>query len=735
MTIKHVYVKNGDGFGNKVYDLIFAVYLYNLYNKKNNKCNIYYVLLDSKNESKGDPKIFNIFQDSKKKIIFLTYKEYTEIQQKKTFKIHKLYDYIKTLNDIPKYDDLQEYTKFNDCFQLVYEMYSTFDEEDKNIFYNFNEKIITDKRVFDIKKIDYTLLHIRYGDKLNATKDNINKNIKDINKYLMYTPDYYIDMMHKHCDSQKFIRLLVIITDSPDIIKHYIVNRYQYKNNFIIFNSEWFNVYYLFYYAKIIILASSTFSISGALFNKNSTNVLLVDDNFINKNSSPELKNLPNNWITYNNNDNENYILNYNKNLILEMSKYNIYFKKRMSYQNTLIYKKNLKSVSNIQYNYKNIKSINSSDYLFSKTIKTLYKFQFPKNNFSINNISFGIELLLDKILNDNNIKECVFITRDLYLPATIKRLFKFSNIKVHNIYINTIYYDTIYNYNILYNYSNNDSLIYYDIKDDYGVEFDFHYDKYMFKINEYLLKIKNLKLCILVFRPNLILPFTLNSFINIANHCEKYEFIYTYSGILIIYHNITNYNINLSNLQHKFNRLMHTIAYYSGEDIMNEIIHAQTSSKSIASTYFIKFNDKIQSQNIKYNIEIIDLNYKVTNDKFVKKLLEYIYIEFDKLNYYLKLYTIENLKNELLFKDYYYLYNNIWYKFLNEDTKYNNIKQDLKELRNDFIFKNNNKLTQKQITNINNSYKTLSKKLSKILSKKLSKKLSKTLSKKLSKY
>ena len=36
MTIKHVYVKNGDGFGNKVYDLIFAVYLYNLYNKYNN---------------------------------------------------------------------------------------------------------------------------------------------------------------------------------------------------------------------------------------------------------------------------------------------------------------------------------------------------------------------------------------------------------------------------------------------------------------------------------------------------------------------------------------------------------------------------------------------------------------------------------------------------------------------------------------------------------------------------
>ena len=59
---------------------------------------------------------------------------------------------------------------------------------------------------------------------------------------------------------------------------------------------------------------------------------------------------------------------------------------------------------------------------------------------------------------------------------------------------------------------------------------------------------IKNLKLCILVFTPNMLLPFTLKTFINIANYAEKYEFIYTHSGILIIYHNITNYNINIKN-------------------------------------------------------------------------------------------------------------------------------------------------------------------------------------------
>ena len=75
-------------------------------------------------------------------------------------------------------------------------MYSTFSEKDKNIFLNFNEDIITDKRVFDYKKLDYTILHIRYGDKLHYTKNNIKDN-KNINEYLLYTPEYYINAMLK----------------------------------------------------------------------------------------------------------------------------------------------------------------------------------------------------------------------------------------------------------------------------------------------------------------------------------------------------------------------------------------------------------------------------------------------------------------------------------------------------------------------------------------------------------
>ena len=98
MSIKNVFVRNGDGFGNKVFGLIFTVYLYNLYNKNENKCKIYYVLSESKHEKKFDPKLYNIFTEAKKKIIFLNDNQYYKINHNPNIKIKKYYNNIKELN-------------------------------------------------------------------------------------------------------------------------------------------------------------------------------------------------------------------------------------------------------------------------------------------------------------------------------------------------------------------------------------------------------------------------------------------------------------------------------------------------------------------------------------------------------------------------------------------------------------------------------------------------------------
>ena len=698
MKIKYVYIKNGDGFGNKIFDLIFAVYLFNLYNKNGNICKIYYILVNSKHEKPNDPKLYDIFKEAKNKIIFMTQEQYQKINKNPTIKIKKLYDYIEKLDDIPKYEDLDEYTKFNDCFQLVYKMYSTFNEEDKNIFKHFNENIITDKRVFDYKKIDYIILHIRYGDKLNFTVNNI-KSKKNINEFLLYTPEYYV-----HCIFEKYVYLfnkciLIIITDSPEIINYYITSKYYNKNNFIIFNSEWFNEFYLLYFAKGIILSISTFCFAGAYFNEKATSVLLMDKEFLNnENLSPEFKSLSDKWII--NYDNK-YILNYDIKLLLAMSQFNIYLKKHIKYIENKVKINIFKNNIVLPYNYNNTNSINSDHYLFILKIKFFLKF--PKDSIKQKTNKFRIELFFNKILLENNIKECVFITRDIFLPIELyQRLQIYSSVKINIVYTNETFYGNDYKvdfvnnkfvFDDIYKYINNDSLLFFTIKEDYGVEFDLYYDYYMFKINEYLNNIKDLKLCIIHYMPNMILPFTLNTLKNIANYAEKYEILYVYNGITIIYHNIKNYNIDILNLKHKFNNLYNNIVYFSNEDIMTEIFYAQSNPNSIASTYFIKFNNNIKirdAHNYKYKIEIIDLEYKIKNDQFVKKLLPYIHIEFDRLNHMLFLYNIENVNNELLFIDYYITMNKMWIKLLDENTKYDDIKQNLNEMKKQFQFKNN---------------------------------------------
>ena len=70
---KCIYIKNDSGFGNKVFNIILCIYLYNLYK---GKCIINYVLLKSKHETLFDPMINKIFPKSKLKINYITEKEY-----------------------------------------------------------------------------------------------------------------------------------------------------------------------------------------------------------------------------------------------------------------------------------------------------------------------------------------------------------------------------------------------------------------------------------------------------------------------------------------------------------------------------------------------------------------------------------------------------------------------------------------------------------------------------------
>ena len=190
---------NYDKFGFQIFNLIYGVYLYNLYNENdnyndnyndnddNNKCKIYYIY----NKLNDTPLIHKIYNDIKTKINFICYDDFYELNQ--NVKPHNdiitiVFD-INTLNNFPKYEELYDNTKFKNAINLTYKMYDTFNDDDKNIFRNFNEKLVTDNRLFKLKNINYSIISIVYGNKLSY----INKSKND--EIILNTPNYYLNMI------------------------------------------------------------------------------------------------------------------------------------------------------------------------------------------------------------------------------------------------------------------------------------------------------------------------------------------------------------------------------------------------------------------------------------------------------------------------------------------------------------------------------------------------------------
>jgi hypothetical protein len=311
---KYIYLFNKYGFGNKVFNLIYGIYLYKLYK---GKCIINYIFQKSVHNKLTDPPLNTIFPNSNKfiKYSFMTDYEFFELYDKLNIKLMYKKNSLKNINLIPAYDKLSKHNFFNSCFNLIYDMYNIIKKE-YNYVFNINKKLITDERINYIKSKEYAIFHIRYGDKINLSIEYSNLNSFDT--FLLYKPQYYIDMINK------FIKkniLIVIITDSVNIVNKFILCKDFINNkNIILFDSNYINSFYLFYYAKYIIMSCSTFSMAGAYFNNNNAICYLNlyhDDK--NKKRIPEEYSISPKWII---NNDKKYILNYDKKLLYNLSKY-----------------------------------------------------------------------------------------------------------------------------------------------------------------------------------------------------------------------------------------------------------------------------------------------------------------------------------------------------------------------------------------------------------------------------
>ena len=301
-----------------------------------------------------------------------TLREYENININPKIKIYKIYDkddIMQAIESFPSYDSLKLHTKIDPNYRLTYKIYNTFSLEDKSIF-TINENFLKInyknpnhiKFIYDIKKKnDYAVVHIRYGDKLNYLKKYLNHDYgddkekedllnTDVDKYLLYTPEYYIDKInyllnaksisnnikkqniyntkHKHTPHN-----IYIITDSDDLVREFIMKPTNKFNNNprVIFldNLNWITSFYIMTHASYIIMSCSTFSYAAMYFNKkkaiaelllyhynntinnNKYNVInynVVNYNIINDNIPPEEYALDPKWII---NEDKKYILNY----------------------------------------------------------------------------------------------------------------------------------------------------------------------------------------------------------------------------------------------------------------------------------------------------------------------------------------------------------------------------------------------------------------------------------------
>ena len=140
---KNIYIDENNNFGNKILGLILGVYLYNIYK---GHCIINYVLGKSTEEKKTDPNIDKIFSKSLNKINYISQLDYDNINLKHKVKTIRIPD---TLLE-SAYKDLYTHTKIENNLSLVYKMYDTFTQLDKNIFEHIDQDILTNKkRVYD----------------------------------------------------------------------------------------------------------------------------------------------------------------------------------------------------------------------------------------------------------------------------------------------------------------------------------------------------------------------------------------------------------------------------------------------------------------------------------------------------------------------------------------------------------------------------------------------------------
>jgi hypothetical protein len=310
--MKYIVVMTHGGFGNKIFDIMIALYVQHVNGGK-----IYVHNKKTHHDIINDKQIIDIFPNLSSKITIVN-------DQNEIFNIeNKVPEKKRTTincNNINSVDDFvvdkkYEYiwiTKKVVCYKYMYDICHILKQNYDDLF-EINTNVISENTL-DVVKNDYMIIHIRYGDKLEMAS-------KGQNGWVVYTPGFYKKMIQKYSKKIK----IYIITDDIEIVKHFILNDVKHCDVELL-DIPWWDAFYCIVKSKYTILNISTFSMLGSLLNDNLKKGFIVtrstDPKLLRNNKTPEEDIIPNTkWVIIND---DKHILNHNRHLMKKM----LWFKK-----------------------------------------------------------------------------------------------------------------------------------------------------------------------------------------------------------------------------------------------------------------------------------------------------------------------------------------------------------------------------------------------------------------------
>jgi hypothetical protein len=290
----------------------------------------------------------------------------------------------------------------------------------------------------------------------------------------------------------------------------------------------------------------------------------------------------------------------------------------------------NLNDKLNIYFiNYKkNILSIKELNELIYKTEL------FDKNN-SLNikyfkdypNNTIPSDILINKILNKYKIKKILNITHNIENIFNLEELNE-NTLTTYDITNNLFFNLSKINYECIVLNPIRAYLTY--------VKSDFYYDILFFRLNQLLNNIKNIKLLVIKLHPCIILPYTVKSICHIASFSSQVKLMLLDmdTDMVLIFKNITDFNLENNNLESEFKKLNDTINKMTNEDILNEIANSQLNKNTFGSSYYLNINVDKKINDYKINLIDFPINLEINKNNYCTKII-------NKINYKLKKETM----------------------------------------------------------------------------------------------